>query len=33
MARRRPVTLLCGCAEETRCHRTLLRAYLARRLV
>lgn len=22
------VTLLCGCADETRCHRSLLRAYL-----
>ncbi len=33
LARRRPVTLLCGCADETRCHRTLLRAYLARPLV
>ena len=22
------VTLLCGCANETRCHRSLLRAYL-----
>jgi uncharacterized protein YeaO (DUF488 family) len=33
LARRRPVTLLCGCSDETRCHRSLLRAYLARRLV
>ncbi len=33
LAQRRPVTLLCGCADETRCHRTLLRAYLARRVV
>ncbi|PYN53080.1 MAG: hypothetical protein DMD92_20725, partial [Candidatus Rokuibacteriota bacterium] len=23
-----PVTLLCGCADETRCHRSLLRDYL-----
>lgn len=27
-ARRGPVTLLCGCADETRCHRALLRKYL-----
>jgi len=27
-ARRGPVTLLCGCADENRCHRTLLQAYL-----
>ena len=33
LARRRPVTLLCGCADETRCHRTLLRAYVARHVV
>jgi len=32
-ARRGPVTLLCGCADETRCHRTLLKAYLAGRLL
>jgi uncharacterized protein YeaO (DUF488 family) len=32
LARRRPVTLLCHCANEQRCHRSLLRAYLARRL-
>ncbi|MBI4515733.1 MAG: DUF488 family protein [Deltaproteobacteria bacterium] len=24
-ARRRTITLLCGCAQETRCHRELLR--------
>jgi uncharacterized protein YeaO (DUF488 family) len=23
-----PLTLLCGCADESRCHRSLLRAYL-----
>lgn len=23
-----PVTVLCGCPDETRCHRSLLRAYL-----
>jgi uncharacterized protein YeaO (DUF488 family) len=28
-----PVTLLCGCADERRCHRTLLRAYLAERVL
>ncbi|PYN63780.1 MAG: DUF488 domain-containing protein [Candidatus Rokuibacteriota bacterium] len=28
LARRGPVTLLCGCADETRCHRSLLRDYL-----
>jgi uncharacterized protein YeaO (DUF488 family) len=27
-ARNGRVTLLCGCADERRCHRTLLRAYL-----
>ena len=27
-AREGRVTLLCGCADETRCHRSLLRAYL-----
>lgn len=27
-ARQGRVTLLCGCADEQRCHRTLLRAYL-----
>lgn len=27
-ARHGRVTLLCGCADERRCHRTLLRAYL-----
>ena len=32
-ARRGPVTLLCGCADENRCHRTLLKAYLAGRLL
>ncbi len=28
LARRGPVTLLCGCADETRCHRSLLKKYL-----
>lgn len=28
-----PVTLLCGCADENRCHRTLLKAYLTDRLL
>jgi uncharacterized protein YeaO (DUF488 family) len=32
-ARRGRVTLLCGCADENRCHRTLLKAYLAERLL
>jgi uncharacterized protein YeaO (DUF488 family) len=31
LAREGPVTLLCGCADEQRCHRSLLRDYLARR--
>jgi len=33
LARRRPVTFLCGCADVARCHRTLLRAYAAKRVV
>ena len=33
LARRGPVMLLCGCADETRCHRSLLRGVLARRRV
>jgi uncharacterized protein YeaO (DUF488 family) len=33
LARRGRVTLLCGCADETRCHRSLLRDRLARRLL
>jgi uncharacterized protein YeaO (DUF488 family) len=28
-----PVTLLCGCADELRCHRSLLKAYLSERLL
>jgi uncharacterized protein YeaO (DUF488 family) len=32
LARQGPVTLLCGCAEATRCHRSLLQARLLRRL-
>ena len=28
LARPGDVTLLCGCADESRCHRSLLRAYL-----
>jgi uncharacterized protein YeaO (DUF488 family) len=28
LSRRRTVTLLCGCADESRCHRTLLREML-----
>ncbi|MGH7391410.1 MAG: DUF488 domain-containing protein [Candidatus Rokuibacteriota bacterium] len=31
LARRGPVTLLCGCPDETRCHRSLLREHLTRR--
>lgn len=33
LARQGPLTLLCGCPDESRCHRTLLRAALARRLL
>lgn len=33
LARRGPVTLLCGCPDESRCHRSLLKAYLETRLV
>lgn len=33
LARRRPVTILCWCHDETRCHRSLLRARLARALL
>jgi uncharacterized protein YeaO (DUF488 family) len=32
IARRHRVTLLCGCPDENRCHRSLLREYLAERL-
>jgi uncharacterized protein YeaO (DUF488 family) len=32
LARQGPVTLLCGCPDENRCHRSLLRDYLAERL-
>jgi len=28
LSRRRTVTLLCGCADESRCHRVLLREML-----
>jgi uncharacterized protein YeaO (DUF488 family) len=28
LARDGAVTLLCGCADETHCHRSLLKAYL-----
>lgn len=31
LARKGKVTLLCGCADETHCHRSLLQAYLAGR--
>lgn len=33
LARRGPVTLLCGCTEARRCHRTLLARHLAKRLL
>jgi uncharacterized protein YeaO (DUF488 family) len=32
LAREGRVTLLCGCADETHCHRSLLRAHLQERL-
>jgi uncharacterized protein YeaO (DUF488 family) len=33
LTRKRRVTLLCGCPDESRCHRSLLRAALAGRLL
>jgi len=30
LARKGPVTLLCGCPDARRCHRSLLKAYLER---
>ena len=33
LARTGPVTLLCGCADERRCHRSLLAAHLKKTLV
>lgn len=33
LARKGPVTLLCGCADDRRCHRSLLADYLGRPLV
>jgi uncharacterized protein YeaO (DUF488 family) len=30
LARRGPVTLLCGCPDPEQCHRTLLQGYLAK---
>ena len=33
LGRARPVTLLCGCADAQRCHRTLLRRYLETRML
>jgi uncharacterized protein YeaO (DUF488 family) len=33
LARQGPVTLLCWCADESRCHRSLLRAHLETRLM
>jgi uncharacterized protein YeaO (DUF488 family) len=32
-ARRGPVTLLCGCPDERRCHRSLLKRYLDTRML
>jgi uncharacterized protein YeaO (DUF488 family) len=32
IARQGPVTLLCGCPDEHRCHRSLLREYLVERM-
>ena len=32
LARRGPVTVLCGCPDLTRCHRSLLQQYLAERV-
>ncbi len=32
LAKRRTVTLLCGCEDESRCHRTLLRELVERRM-
>jgi uncharacterized protein YeaO (DUF488 family) len=32
VARRDRVTLLCGCPDESRCHRSLLREYLVQRI-
>lgn len=33
LAREGPVTLVCGCPDEARCHRSLLRDYLTERLL
>ena len=33
LARKKPVTVLCGCPDETRCHRSLLRGYLTEHLL
>jgi len=33
LAKRQPVTFLCGCADEARCHRSLLRAYATKRVM
>jgi uncharacterized protein YeaO (DUF488 family) len=33
LARKGRVTLLCGCPDESRCHRSLLRASLSQRLL
>ena len=33
LARKGPVTLLCGCPDLRRCHRSLLHDYLAKRLL
>jgi uncharacterized protein YeaO (DUF488 family) len=33
LARQRPVTILCGCADEAHCHRSLLARHLSARLL
>ena len=33
LIRKGPVTLLCGCPDERRCHRSLLHDYLTKRLL
>ena len=33
LARKGPVTVLCGCPDEARCHRSLLRGYLTEHLL
>ena len=33
LAAKGPVTVICGCEDENRCHRSLLRGYLGKRLL